>query len=58
MLRIRIQDKGPVAACRLLRAPGEDAAPACPRGVAEEAGRVGLLAGGVVAFAGVLRAAR
>ncbi len=58
MLRIRIEDKGPVAACRWRGVPGEDAAPACLRGVAEAAGRVGFLAGRVAGFAGVLGAVR
>ena len=58
MLRIWIQDEGTVAACPWLCVPGEDAALVRLRGVAGETGRVGLLAGGGVAFAGVLRAAR
>ncbi len=53
--------RGPAAAFRWHGAPGEDAALACHQGVAEEAGRAGLLAGGVGGFArvaeGVLRAA-
>jgi hypothetical protein len=58
MLRIRIEDKDPVAACRWPGVPGEDAAPAPMRGVAEAAGRAGFLAGGGAGFAAVLRAAR
>ena len=58
MLRIRIEDKGSVAACRWPGVPGEDAVPAHLRGVAEEAGRAGVLAGGGADFTDVLRAAR
>lgn len=62
MLRLRIEDKGPIAAFRWRGVPGEAAAPACHQGVAEEAGRAGFLAGGVEGFArvveGLLRAAR
>jgi hypothetical protein len=58
MLRIRIEDNGPVAACRWRGVPGEDAAPAPLRGVAEPGGRAGFLAGRVAGFAGVLGAVR
>jgi hypothetical protein len=58
MLRIRIEDKGLAAACRWPGVPGEDAAPAPLRGVAEAAGRAGFLAGGGAGFADALRAAR
>jgi hypothetical protein len=58
MLRIGTEDKGPVAAFRWRGVPGEDAAPALLRGVAEAAGRVGFLAGRVAGFAGVPGAVR
>jgi hypothetical protein len=58
VLRMRIGDKGPVAAFRWRGVPGEEAVLARLRGVAEARGRVGLLAGGVAGFAGVLRAVR
>jgi len=58
MLRIRIEDKGPVAAFRWRGVPGADAGLARLRGVAGEAGRVGFLAGGGAGSAGVLRAAQ
>jgi hypothetical protein len=58
MLRIGIEGKGPAAAFRWRGVPGEDAAPARLRGVAEAAGRGGFLAGGVAGFAGVPRAVR
>jgi hypothetical protein len=52
---------GPTAAFRWHDVPGEDAALACHQGVAEAAGRAGLLPGGVEGFArvveGLLRAA-
>jgi hypothetical protein len=64
MLRIRIEDKSPIAAVRWRGAPGEDPAPARLQGIAEEAGlgvrqgrtmlevqSPGLLAGGVEGFA-------
>lgn len=38
MLRIRIRHKSPVTAVRWRGAPGEDAAPTHPLGIAEEAG--------------------
>src|SRR5579859_2818935 len=62
MLRIRIEDKGPIAAFRRRGVPGGDTALARHEGVAAEAGRAGFLAGGVEGFArvveGLLRAAR
>lgn len=62
MLRIRIEDNGPVAAFRWRGVPAEDTALTCHQGVAEETGRARLLAGGVEGFArvaeGLLRAAR
>lgn len=61
MLRIRIEDKGPIAAVRWRGVPGEDTALACHQGVAEEAGRARFLAGGaeglVCVVEGLLRAA-
>jgi hypothetical protein len=60
MLRIRIEDKGPIGAFRWRSVPGEGTALARHQGVAEEAGRAGLLAGGVEGCArvaeGLLRA--
>jgi hypothetical protein len=58
MLRIGIEDKGPVAAFRWRGVPGENAGLARLLGVAEAVGSGGFLAGGVAGFAGVLRAAR
>jgi len=58
MLRIGIEDKGPVAAFRWRGVPGEDAGLARLLGVAEAVGSGGFLAGGVAGFAGALRAAR
>jgi hypothetical protein len=67
MLRIRIKDRGPITAFRWRGVPGEYAAPARPRGVAEKAGigvqrgrkvlelqPPGFLAGGVEGFARVV----
>jgi hypothetical protein len=58
MLRVGIEGEGPAAAFRWRGVPGEDAAPARLRDVAEAAGRAGFLAGRVAGFAGVLRAVR
>jgi len=67
MLRIRIEDKGPIAAVRWRGAPGEDAASAHLQGIAEETGLgvqrgrtvpevqlPGFLAAGVESFARVV----
>jgi hypothetical protein len=67
MLRIRIEDKSPIAAVRRRGTPGENAAPAHPQGIAERAGPgvehgrtvpemrpPGFLAAGVESFAGVV----
>jgi hypothetical protein len=58
MLRVGIEGEGPAAALWRRGVPGEDAAPARLRGVAEAAGRGGFLAGRVAGFAGVLRVVR
>jgi hypothetical protein len=58
VLRMRIGDKGPVAVFRWRGVPGEEAVLARLPGLAEARGRVGLLAGGVVGFAGVPGAVR